>query len=61
MIHCLEDYDERLNCVSSEHKYNLTRVLESILVGLGISYIWYDVPEAKLRKYTTLKADNEKK
>jgi Unconventional myosin tail, actin- and lipid-binding len=61
VIHVLEDYDERFNCGTTEHKRNIQNIMFSILKATKVTCILYRVPESKLRKYSTLKSDNEKK
>lgn len=60
-MHCHEDFDDRFNCVTPEHKQNLLTVVEALLLAQSGAYKWFVVPENKLRKYTTLKADSDKK
>lgn len=60
VIHCSQDHDERFNCVTAAHKANLINVIEYILRTIEREYIWYSVPDKKLRRYTTQKSDKEK-
>lgn len=61
VMHCREDFDDRFNCLTPEHKQNLLNIVEAIILAESGVYLWYIVPENKLRKYTTLKADSDKK
>ena len=61
VMHCHEDQDERFNCEKQENKINLLNVVQSLVIAQGGTYVWFLVPENKLRKYATLKADAEKK
>lgn len=61
VIHSFQDYDERFNCGTLEQKRNIQSVIISILQVIQEPCTVYRVPELKLRKYSTLKADKEKK
>ncbi len=61
VIHAKEDYDERFNCGTPEQKRNIQSVMFNILQVKKVACTLYRVPETKLRKYATLKADNLKK
>jgi hypothetical protein len=53
VLHISDDYDERYNCETAGHKLNLINVVESLVKD----YLWYIVPDKKLRKYATTKKD----
>lgn len=38
VVHCGKDYDERFNCLTAEHKHNLTSVLQAIITVRGGQY-----------------------
>jgi len=61
IIHVSEDYDERYNCFSAEHRKNMINLILCLLKIKDRNCTVYKVSEAKLRKYTTLKSDKEKK
>jgi hypothetical protein len=61
VIHAKGDYDERFNCGTPEQKRNIQSIMFSILKVSKVACTLYRVPETKLRKYATLKSDNQKK
>jgi len=61
VIHVVEDQDDRFNCDCIQHKQNLLNVCQALMKARGVDYKWYVVEETKLRKYTTQKADADKK
>lgn len=61
VLHVKDDVDERYNCVIREHKQNLLNTVEAILSLREVTYKFFRVADAKLRKFTTQKADVDKK
>ena len=58
VLHFKDDYDERYRC--GKHFRNIQKILIKLLTITSIHFKFYNVPDKKLSKYTTVKKDAEK-
>ena len=58
VLHFVGDYDERYKC--GKHFRNLEKLLLKLLTIFKIDFKYFQVPDKKLKKYTTVKKDVEK-